>query len=310
MRFLLTSIALASVLCAGALPSQARPVEKMNVQDISSYVDFVTVLPGERFPLRVTDSHGRPVPAVWRATGGAIAYGNKLAVWQAPLQPGAHRVTGTALVDGHQVSRSLSMVVTVPAVRARGGKLNGYPIGTYPHGLEEGEAMLANRGVRKNYDVPLGFIELTASNLDVPVSRHYKLRDFAGKDSFVNGRKYMFVQPKMVEKLERIIDTINAEGYRSGKIELMSAYRSPYLNASIGNDTTLSRHTYGDAADMLAADFNGDGRVDRTDGQILFGAADKLDRTTSLTGGGSLYNPNGAHGYFVHTDTRGFIARW
>ena len=304
------AVALAAAAPMLAAPAEAAPAGKLGVQHVSPYVDFVQVLPGERFPLRATDGAGHTVDAEWRSNGGKLAHGDDLAVWQAPLKPGAYRLTGAAVVNGKKVSRTLHAVVTVPVARVQGGKLNGYPIGAYPKGFNRGTSIVANRGVRQAYDVPLGFVELSAATLDVPVSEHYKLRDFAGKDSFVGGKKYLFVEPKLVEKLERLIDNMQASGYACGKLELMSAYRSPWLNRAIGNTTTLSRHTYGDAADMIVSDFNRDGRADKADATILWQMVDKMDRATTLTGGAGWYNPNSAHGYFIHTDTRGSIVRW
>lgn len=306
--------ALVAGLAAGAVLFQSPRAEaaaspQLEVQHVSHFVNLIQVLPGERFPLRAVVA-GRTVDAEWRANGGKLAHGSDLAVWQAPLKPGAHRVSGTAVVDGRKVSRTLNMVVTVPVAMVKGGKLNGYPIGNYPKGFGAGPSLSANRGVRQAYDVPQGFVELTAKTLDVPVSAHYKLRDFAGKDAFVGGKKYMFVEPKLVEKLERLISVMKASGYAVDKLELMSAYRSPWLNAAIGNQTKLSRHTYGDAADMIVSDFNRDGRSDKADATILWQMVDKLDRETSLTGGAGWYNPTGGHGYFIHTDTRGNAVRW
>ena len=290
---------------------QPRSPRKLSVQHVSPWVDFVAVMPGARFPLRAMTPGGQPANVTWRATAGKLAYGGDLAVWNAPLQAGAYTVTGTGLVAGSTMSRTLTMVVTVPASNVKGGKLNGYPIGTYPKGFGPMPTMLANRGSREdNYAVPAGFVELNKDTLDASVSRHYKLRDFAGKDSWVDGKKYLFLEPRLVEKLERLIVTLNAAGYPSGKLELMSAFRSPWLNRAIGNRTSLSRHTYGDAADMICQDFNRDKKNDALDAQILLAAITKLDKETDLTGGACLYPPTPGHGYFVHTDTRGTLVRW
>lgn len=290
---------------------QVRSPRKLDVQHVSPWVDVVTVLPGERFPLRALTPGGKPVNVTWRAKGGGLAYGDNLAVWTAPLEAGAYTVTGTGLVAGRTTSRTLSMIVTVPTSNVKDGKLNGYPIGAYPKGFGPKPTLLANRGARDDkYTVPAGFVELTKDTLDVPLSRHYKLRDFQGKDGFVGGKKYLFVEPRLVEKLERVIVTLNAAGYPCDKIELMSAYRSPALNRAIGNVTSLSRHTYGDAADMICQDFNRDKKNDLLDAQIVLAAVTKLDKETDLTGGAHLYPPTGAHGYFVHTDTRGTLIRW
>lgn len=290
---------------------QVRSPRKLEVEYVSPWVDVVTVLPGDRFPLKAVTPGGKPVTVTWRAKGGSLAYGENMAVWNAPLEPGAYPVTGTGLVAGRTTSRTLTMVVTVPTSNVKNGKLNGYPIGTYPKGFGPKPTLVANRGSRDDrYTVPAGFVELNRKTLDTPLSRHYKLRDFAGKDSFVDGKKYLFVEPRLIEKLERLIVTLNAAGYPCGKLEIMSGFRSPALNRAIGNVTTLSRHTYGDAADMICQDFNRDKKNDMLDAQILLAAVTKLDKETDLTGGACLYPPTPGHGYFVHTDTRGTLVRW
>lgn len=295
----------------------ARSARRLDIEYVSPWVDGVTILPGERFPLRALSPGGKQTAVTWRAKGGTVAYGDKMAVWTAPLEPGAYALTGTGLVAGRQMTRTLQFIVTVPTSNVKGGKLNGYPIGNYPKGFgpktTSSLAQVANRGVREDdprYVVPHGFVELTRDTARVPLSSHYTVGDFQGKDGAVAGKKYLFVEPRLVEKLERLIATLNGAGYPCGKLEIMSGFRSPQLNKAIGNVTSLSRHTYGDAADVLAQDFNRDGKVDVVDGQILLAAVTKLDKETDLVGGASLYSPGSGHGYFVHTDTRGSLVRW
>lgn len=297
-----------------AAEAQDRPIlgaALLPVGDVPDALSYVPVLPGERVPLRALGANRRPVAASWVARGGQLAFGERIAVWQAPLNAGVHQVMGTSYLGGRAHQRVLNMVVTVPVGRVVNGQLNGYPIGEYPRGLGSAGAAVASRGqARDGYGVPAGFIELTPQNLGTPVSQHFKLGDFAGKDNWVNGKKYLFLEPKLVEKLERIIVTVRGLGGRCDGLELLSAYRSPSLNRRIGNETSLSRHTYGDAADIVCQDFTGDGKNDRADAELLMAAITKLDRETNLVGGGSIYRPGYGHGYFVHTDTRGVLVRW
>jgi hypothetical protein len=290
---------------------ETGPVKRLELRHVSPWVDIVVLQPGERFPLEAASSEPTQAAITWRARGGRLAYGERLAVWTAPLQAGAYPLKGAGLLAGERVERTLTMLVTVPGSRVSQGHLNGYPIGSYPRGFTSKTSLTASRSSRSDaYDVPAGFIELNASTSDVSVSRHYRLKDFQGKDAAVGGRKYLFLDVRLIEKLERLIDSVGAQTHYKGKIPLMSAYRSPYLNKAIGNTTSLSRHTYGDAADMIVQDFNRDGRADRKDANILFAAVARLDHETNLTGGAAIYLPNSAHGYFVHTDARGSIARW
>ena len=101
----------------------------------------------------------------------------------------------------------------------------------------------------------------------------------------------------------------------------MSGFRTPQYNAN-GGETSgradLSRHQYGDAADVWVengagrmADLNRDGRVDTRDAAILAEAADRVERAhPELAGGVGIYRANRAHGPFVHIDVRGSRARW
>lgn len=296
---------------AAHFAADTGPAKRLELRHVSPWVDMVVVQPGERFALEGAEAGGAHSAVTWRARGGKLAYGDRFAVWTAPLEAGAYSLKGAGLLAGERVERTLTMLVTVPGTRVSGGSLNGYPIGTYPRGFSHKSTWTASRSNRQDaYAVPPGFIELNATTADIPLSRHYRLKDFQGKDAAVSGRKYMFVDERLVEKLERLIDALSAQTGYERKIPLMSAFRSPYLNKAIGNTTSLSRHTYGDAADMIVQDFNRDGRADAKDAHILFAAVARLDHETNLTGGAAIYPPNSAHGYFVHTDARGSIARW
>ena len=76
---------------------------------------------------------------------------------------------------------------------------------------------------------------------------------------------------------------------------------------------------YGDASDIYVDgngdgrmdDLNGDGKVTVADAKYLAAIADQVEgRHPELTGGIGIYRATGAHGPFVHVDTRGFVARW
>jgi uncharacterized protein YcbK (DUF882 family) len=103
---------------------------------------------------------------------------------------------------------------------------------------------------------------------------------------------------------------------------VMSGFRTPEYNAlDLGPKarSKVSRHMYGDAADVypddhgrgVIDDLNGDGRIDLADARILADAADAVEREhPTLVGGIGIYPGNGAHGPFVHIDVRGKRARW
>jgi uncharacterized protein YcbK (DUF882 family) len=65
----------------------------------------------------------------------------------------------------------------------------------------------------------------------------------------------------MLIKLEALLEAANANGWEAKSFYVMSGFRTPYYNSSIGNDTSSSRHLYGGAADIWI-DNDGDGQMD------------------------------------------------
>ena len=103
---------------------------------------------------------------------------------------------------------------------------------------------------------------------------------------------------------------------------VMSGFRTPRYNHSGGNTAgraNLSRHMYGDAADIFVDndrngnmdDINRDGRVDTRDADVVAQAAERVERKyRSLVGGIGVYSACCGHGPFTHIDVRGVRARW
>ena len=206
---------------------------------------------------------------------------------------------------------ALSVITRVPFDAKRDGYLNGYHIGTYPtEGDPRGDV----------YDIPPGFIEVTPQNQDTRVSEHFRLRDFLTKDQADVWPKYLALDMRLVDKLELVIQELNAMGVRAERLSIMSGYRTPQYNA-VGseNRARLSRHMYGDASDVwvdndgngLMDDLNGDGAIDDHDGDVILRAVERVEAAyPDLTGGCGVYLSGDAHGPFVHIDARGFRARW
>jgi uncharacterized protein YcbK (DUF882 family) len=163
---------------------------------------------------------------------------------------------------------------------------------------------------------------VTPENLDVAVSRHFRLRHFVTKGQEQVWPKYVLVSTRLLDKLELTIDELTATGTPVQRVGVISGFRTPSYNAG-GGDTggrgALSRHMYGDAMDWFVDnngdgrmdDLNRDGRIDTGDGRVIVRAAERVERRyPQLIGGIGLYRPTGAHSGFVHIDTRGFRARW
>ena len=205
----------------------------------------------------------------------------------------------------------MSVITRVPFSEKRGAYLNGYRIGFYATEFE---------GRTDRYAPPAGFIEVTPENQDLAVSTHFRLRNFLTKDQFSVWPKYLALDLRLIDKLELVLQELNAMGVRAEHLAVMSGFRTPAYNGpGEGGRARLSRHTYGDASDVWVDndrdgymdDLNGDGRRDIGDAHVMLRAVDRVERRfPELVGGAGLYRDNGAHGPFIHIDARGYRSRW
>ncbi|MGI5864283.1 MAG: hypothetical protein ACOX6T_19825 [Myxococcales bacterium] len=245
-----------------------------------------------------------PASARWRRTQGgqpdeqpALSDDGLL---RAPSEPGLWRLES----KGSEVAK---VVVPVPASLVRKGVLNGYRIGVYP----------ARAGA---YAPPTGFIEVTRENAALQVSRSFRLGQFLTKDQREVWPKYLVLDLALVDKLELVLDELRAMGVPASGFHVMSGYRTPQYNGRGGKGRSgLSRHMYGDAADLWIDedgdgqmdDLNEDGRVTVEDNRVILEAVERVEeRYPELVGGAGLYPANRVHGPFIHIDTRGWRARW
>jgi uncharacterized protein YcbK (DUF882 family) len=194
-----------------------------------------------------------------------------------------------------------------------GGRIGRYRIGFWP-----GER---GHGRGGKYATPDGFIEVTPNNQHTHVSEHFRLADFLTHDQQAVWPKYLVLDEALVDKLELVIQELRRQGHDVKRMHVMSGFRTPQYNRSggeTGGRAGLSRHQYGDAADVWVenghgrmADLNGDGRVDTRDAAIVAAAAERVERAhPELVGGVGIYRSTRSHGPFVHIDTRGYRARW
>ena len=228
--------------------------------------------------------------------------------WTAPAAPGFHAVRVTS--SEHRDTIHVTFMVARPATEIREGTLNGYRIGTY---RPRPASMTAA------YDPPRGFVEARSADHDILVSPNFELGDFLCKQP--GDPRYLLAAPRLLVKLEALLAAVNAAGYATPTLTVMSGYRTPAYNRAVGNTTDFSRHLWGDAADVYVdADGDGemddldrDGRRDLNDARWLARLVEQLmaEQGTRLRPGGlAIYRRNAAHGPFVHLDTRGHRARW
>lgn len=227
----------------------------------------------------------------------------------------AMRNPGIYAVPDSSEAQPISFVTLLPFETKVRGVVGSYRIGYWPE--ERGRLR------SEAYENPDGFIMVTPENQDVQVSEHFRLRDFLTHDQQSVWPKYMVLEDALIDKLELVIQDLQAHGVRVEHMQVMSGFRTPQYNAQgvgrKGGRATDSRHQFGDAADVFVDnnldgrmdDLNRDRRVDSRDAKVIVAAVERVERAyPELAGGGGVYRATRAHGPFLHIDARGWRARW
>jgi len=260
------------------------------------------VLPGEELPIEIS---GIDKAEVKSDKGELKKTDAGKWIYTAPGKKGIYNIN----IKAPQTSQKMHINIFVmePFSKLKGGYLNGYRIGDYP------------KKKYKDYDNPKGFVEVTEENMNVLITPHFVLKQFLCKETG-NWPKYVVIKPRMLRKLELMLDKLHEEGVEAKTFFLMSAYRTPYYNRSIGN-VKYSRHVFGDAIDLYVDDnhdgriddLNKDGKINIKDARVIARVVEKIEkdrRYKEFIGGLGVYNKTSNHTYFVHVDTRGYKARW
>jgi hypothetical protein len=261
--------------------------------------------PGEDLGAEEADPHFAGVVG----GGGALAEEDI-----APAKPGIYKLA----IELGKVRRpigDLQLVTLVPFTEKKKERIGLYYLGSWPY--ESGGTPRS-----KSYANPAGFIEVTRQNKDTAVSEHFEMGQFLTKDQFDVWPKYLLLDEKLLDKLELAIQELKADGVRVEHVHVMSGFRTPRYNKGGGNTggrANLSRHMYGDGADVYVDndrngapdDITGDGRVDTADAERFGRAVEKVEaKQPALVGGIGIYKACCGHGPFTHVDTRGYRARW
>jgi hypothetical protein len=232
-----------------------------------------------------------------------------------PIAPAQSGVWTTAIRVGTALKEvsDFSVITLTPISKRRRGRIGLYYIGTWP----------TERGRRKpGYVTPSGFIEVTRENQDTPLSDHFALGDFLTHNQQDVWPKYLVLDLHLVDKLELVLADLETRGIQTTGVQVMSGFRTPQYNVTGGDPSgraTLSRHMYGDAADIFIDndgngwmdDLNHDGKVNIEDIEVILAAVDRIEREhPGLIGGAGVYPAESGHGPFIHIDVRGYHARW
>lgn len=246
-------------------------------------------------------------PLTAEASAGRVQASGETVAWQAPPDAGPYELR---VRDATGARIHLTALVHEP-FDVRQTHLNGYEIGAYPRSVYQGNP---------RYAPPTGLIPVRSeADRDVPVSPHFTLGQFIAKQAS-GYPKYLLLDERLIVKLEHLLEKVREAGFDVETLFVMSGYRTPFYNASIGNETTFSAHVYGMAADVFVDadgdgvmdDLDGDGQITVEDARLLYRMAEPLDTLYdgALTGGLGLYAPAPHRGPFIHVDVRGTPARW
>jgi uncharacterized protein YcbK (DUF882 family) len=282
-------------------------------------LEFLNPLRGESGKLRVAfrtpeaklnaPSRSGETPIYEGEKGGEIGRGQVT-----PGEPGIYGIA-VELGKARRAVEDLHLVTLVPFSEKKGSRIGLYYLGNWPY---EG----GGKPRSPAYANPSGFVEVTPENKSTRISEHFTLADFLTKDQREVWPKYLVIDPRLVDKLELVIQELEAEGRTVKHLQIMSGFRTPYYNHTGGNTggrASLSRHMYGDAADVFVDndgngsmdDLNGDGRVDVGDSEQIARAAERVEaKHPALVGGVGIYKACCGHGPFTHVDVRGYRARW
>ena len=243
-----------------------------------------------------------------QADGGSVA--PKAGVWKLAV----------ALGNAIKPVTDFSLITVHPRSEKQNGKVGLYYIGNWPG--ESGPVSAPKKAPSDRYRPPSGFIEVTQDNADTKVSEHFKLRDFLTHDQPNVWPKYLVLEMRNVDKLELVLADLQSHGANVSGVKVMSGFRTPQYNKGGGNTggrAGLSRHMYGDAADIyidsngdgVMDDLDHDGRISIQDARVVLAAVDRVEAAhPELVGGCGVYPAEAGHGPFVHIDSRGYRARW
>ena len=222
------------------------------------------------------------------------------------------RTPGVHAVRDSGAGGNFSLITMRDFAEKLRGKIGAYRMGFWP---AERRKLLSTA-----YANPEGFIEVTPENVDTYVSEHFRLRDFLTHDQQGVWPKYLVLRAPLVDKLELVISQLEARGTPVRHMSVMSGFRTPQYNGGErGGRSGVSRHMYGDAADVFVDndgdgrmdDLNRDGRIDSRDAKVILDAVEQVELAHGdLVGGVGVYRATRAHGPFAHVDVRGTRARW
>lgn len=271
----------------------------------SRHIFSVFVMPGETVSLRLHTIKAGDEIAV-RSELGCTRRSAEEIVFNAPAAAGVYPCTFYRTQPPDSIR--LQVFVLTPYLGME--KLENYQLGSYPSRVMQ---------TLTHHATPAGFIRVTQEMESMRLSPHFQLGQFLCKQPG-DFPKYLYVQEKLLHKLELIIDHLALKGFVCPTLAILSGFRTPAYNKAIGN-VPYSWHCWGGAADIFVDrdgngtmdDLNRDGHCDLVDAEQLRDWIEAWSREpvfASLLGGLARYRRTHSHGPFVHVDVRGSAASW
>ena len=273
----------------------------------SGEVKMKFVRAGERvaYPLKV---HGSTIGFTYKwvkigsDVSGDVARPLDGDILFAPLEAGFYDLVLTRNGVPQRLTEP-KLAVLVPFELKLGSSLNGYQIGRYPAEWSHDE----------QGEKPAGFAEVHEDQLDLPLTRHLKLRDFINHDSQTRWPRYVAIDPRVLDKVELVLEELarrRGEERIDFDVQVHSGFRTPLHNSTVEGSARDSRHLYGDAAD-IAIDADGDGKLTLFDAYRVETAVDWVERMhPELAGGLGVYSSSRFATPYCHIDARGERKRW
>jgi uncharacterized protein YcbK (DUF882 family) len=269
------------------------------------------------------DTSSTPIAPDTLPPGAELRYGAGGEVVPKDTAAPSAGIWNVALAVGNAIRpiADFSVIRELPFSAKQRGRIGLYYIGNWPAERARGRVG-PSKAPSASYANPSGFIQVTEDNADTYVSEHFTLRNFLTHDQPNVWPKYLVLQIQLIDKLELVLSDLKSRGVDVSGVHVLSGFRTPRYNASGGNTAgraDLSRHMYGDAADIfIDSDGNGvmddldhDGRITMGDSKVVEAAVSRVEAAhPELVGGAGIYPAGPGHGPFIHIDTRGYRARW
>lgn len=143
------------------------------------------------------------------------------------------------------------------------------------------------------------------------VVNDFRIKDFLPNDSYNrkanvwNSNKiYWLIDKQLLYKTLELQNALAKHQFNPNAFTIVNGHRHPANNKKVGG-ASKSRHILGQAVDISVGDINQDGKINRTDKNLVL---DILENEVIKNSGGIGRYPHSTRA--IHYDVRGYKARW